>query len=123
VLARVDDEQHSSRAARLFYRCAPSLKRRSGIARVIGTILSIAGPFLIGFLLGAAVKRALRAALVIIALAIALVALGYVKPAQLASAAQQLYPALKQLVAALRETLPYSSAAFLAGLALGLWRG
>jgi uncharacterized membrane protein (Fun14 family) len=90
---------------------------------VIGAILSIAGPFLIGFLLGAAVKRALRAALVIIALAIALVALGYVQPGQLASAAQQLYPALKQLVAALRESLPYSSAAFLAGLALGLWRG
>lgn len=89
-------------------------------------IAAVAGPFLLGLIVGALIKRVLTFALLIMALFVVLVAFGYATPQQVASILQQLgYAAKDALDYAMkfRDVVPYSSLAFLVGLAIGLWRG
>jgi len=82
-------------------------------------------PLVMGILVGAAIKRTIKLAVVIAALAILLVAFGYVSLSftQLLAAAQAYLPKLLSVGGELVHMLPYSSASFLVGLALGLWKG
>jgi len=93
---------------------------------VLEQAAALAGPFIIGLLVGILAKRLLSAALVLVALFIALAALGYTSPSQVATMLQQIGYAAKDAIAQaqwLKDTVPYSSAAFLIGLAIGLWKG
>jgi len=93
---------------------------------VLEQAAALAGPFIIGLLVGILAKRLLSAALVLVALFIALAALGYTSPSQVAAVLQQIGYAAKDAVAQaqwLKDAVPYSSAAFLIGLAIGLWKG
>ncbi len=88
-------------------------------------IIPVVVPFIIGLLVGAVIKKALKLVVVIVALVIVLVAVG-----TLSLTFQDLYDKAMQFLPKLYETgmgwanvLPYSSAAFLVGLALGLWKG
>ena len=89
-------------------------------------LIALVGPFVVGLLVGVLAKRILSAALVLIALFIALAALGYMSPEQISTILQQLGYAAKDAVAyatTIKDVVPYSSAAFLIGLAIGLWKG
>jgi uncharacterized membrane protein (Fun14 family) len=89
-------------------------------------IIQLVGPFVMGLLVGALVKRIVSVAVVLVALFIILVALGYMSPQQVAQILQQIGYSAKDAVATamnLRNAIPYSSLAFLIGLAIGLWKG
>ncbi|MER3601754.1 MAG: hypothetical protein C4339_03445 [Nitrososphaerota archaeon] len=90
-----------------------------------GLVVGVAVPFVMGLLVGAAVKRTIKLLVVIMALALLLVAFGYVSLSfsELLRAAQAYLPKLLSAGGQLLNILPYSSAAFLVGLALGLWKG
>ncbi|WP_374119581.1 hypothetical protein [Pyrobaculum sp. 3827-6] len=93
---------------------------------VLDNVLALLGPFVIGFLVGVLAKRVLSLAAVLIALFIALAALGYLSPDQVTAFLKQLgYAANEALAYATRikNAIPYSSITFLIGLALGLWKG
>jgi len=89
-------------------------------------IIQLVGSFVVGLLVGVLVKRIVSVAVVLVALFIALVALGYMSPQQVAQILQQIGYSAKDAVATamnLRDAIPYSSLAFLIGLAIGLWKG
>jgi uncharacterized membrane protein (Fun14 family) len=90
-----------------------------------GLVMGLLVPLIMGVLVGAAIKRTIKLLVVVAALAILLVAFGYVSISftQLLSAAQAYLPRLLSMGGELAHILPYSSAAFLVGLALGLWKG
>ena len=89
-------------------------------------IIPLAVPFLIGLISGVIVKRALKLILAIIVLIIILAVIGYVQfpstEAFLKDALTYL-PQIQQKAGPLINILPYTSASFLIGLALGLWKG
>lgn len=91
----------------------------------VAWIVPIVVPFIIGLLVGAAIKRALKLMMVIVAIVIVLVATGAVSLTfrDIYDQALKLLPTLKELGGGILGVLPYSSVAFLIGLALGLWRG
>jgi len=89
-------------------------------------IIQLAGPFVVGLLVGVLVKRIVSVAVVLAALFIALVALGYTSPQQVTQILQQIGYSAKDAVTTamnLKNAVPYSSVAFLIGLAIGLWKG
>jgi uncharacterized membrane protein (Fun14 family) len=89
-------------------------------------LVALVGPFVVGLLVGVLAKRILSVALILIALFIALAALGYMSPEQVTRLLQQLgYAAKDALESAMKikDAVPYSSVAFLIGLAIGLWKG
>ena len=89
-------------------------------------IIQLVGPFVVGLLVGVLAKRIVSVAVVLAALFIALTALGYTSPQQVAQILQQIGYSAKDAVATamnLRNAIPYSSLAFLIGLAIGLWKG
>jgi hypothetical protein len=89
-------------------------------------LVAFVGPFVVGLLVGVLAKRVLSVALILIALFIVLAAIGYMSPEQVARLLQQLgYAAKDALDSAMRikDAVPYSSAAFLIGIAIGLWKG
>lgn len=89
-------------------------------------LVALVGPFVVGLLVGVLAKRILSVALILIALFIALAALGYMSPEQVTRLLQQLgYAAKDALDSAMKikDAVPYSSVAFLIGLAIGLWKG
>ena len=89
-------------------------------------LVALVGPFVVGVLVGVLAKRILSVALILIALFIALAALGYMSPEQVTRLLQQLgYAAKDALDSAMKikDAVPYSSVAFLIGLAIGLWKG
>ncbi|ABL88340.1 conserved hypothetical protein [Pyrobaculum islandicum DSM 4184] len=93
---------------------------------MLDQLLALVGPFIVGFLVGALAKRILSAALILTALVLVLAALGYISPQQITAVLQQLGYATKDAIyyaMKIKDTIPYSSIAFLLGLALGLWRG
>jgi uncharacterized membrane protein (Fun14 family) len=93
---------------------------------VMEQLVALVGPFVVGLLVGVLAKRILSVALILIALFIALAALGYMSPEQVTRLLQQLgYAAKDALDSAMRikDAVPYSSVAFLIGLAIGLWKG
>jgi uncharacterized membrane protein (Fun14 family) len=93
---------------------------------VMEQLVAFVGPFVVGLLVGVLAKRALSEALILIALFIALAAIGYKSPEQVTELLQQLgYAARDALDSAMKikDAVPYSSVAFLIGLAIGLWKG
>jgi len=89
-------------------------------------LIPIAIPFLIGLIIGIVVKRTIKLILALAALLIILVVVGYMQlPAisDIARAAMTYLPALWAEADPLINLLPYSSATFLIGLILGIWKG
>ena len=94
----------------------------------ITSVLSIT-TFIIGILLGVIIKRALKLAMAIVSLVVLLVVTGYLNFAWSMPSANTIYsvfngaqPIASQAVG-LASLLPISSVAFLAGAAIGLWKG
>ena len=85
--------------------------------------------FIIGILLGVIVKRVFKLALAIVALVVLLVITGYLNFALTVPSATTIYGVYNgaQPVATQAESLarllPISSVTFLAGAAIGLWKG
>jgi len=87
--------------------------------------------FIIGLLLGIVVKRVFKLALAIVALIVVLVVTGYVNLNwnQSQISGQTIYrvysyiPGVVSTIQQVATLLPLTSAAFLAGIALGLWKG
>ncbi|MEM4610443.1 MAG: hypothetical protein QW190_06120, partial [Thermoproteota archaeon] len=82
-------------------------------------------PFIIGLLIGLIIKRAITLVLALLILIIILVATGYVSLTfqDLFDRAMEFLPRIIELGGSLQNVLPYSSATFLIGLLLGLWKG
>jgi hypothetical protein len=94
----------------------------------ITSVLSVA-TFVIGIMLGVIIKRAIKLALAIVALVTLLAVTGYLNLAWSMPSANTIYyvfngaqPVAAQAVG-LASLLPISSVAFLAGAAIGLWKG
>lgn len=80
--------------------------------------------FLIGLLVGVVAKRAVKLAIAIVSLVILLGVAGYVSP----PSQETIYHAFSQTgvfssAVQVATVLPVSSAAFLVGLAIGIWKG
>ncbi len=94
----------------------------------ITSVFSITA-FIIGLLLGVIVKRVLKLALALVALVVMLVVTGYLNFALSVPTAVTIYrvfsmaPQAVSVGAELGGLLPISSAAFLIGAAIGLWKG
>lgn len=82
-------------------------------------------PLIIGLLVGFIVKRTVKLVFLVVALVIVLVATGYVSFAfqGVYDRAMEFLPIIIEMGGGFQNVLPYSSIAFLIGLALGLWRG
>lgn len=87
------------------------------IAWIIPVVLS----FIIGLLVGAIIKKALKILILVVALIIVLVATGILSVtfSDVFSAAMQFLPKLYDVGLGWLNVLPYSSVAFIVGLALG----
>ena len=88
-------------------------------------LVPVVVPFVIGLLVGAAIKRALKLITVVAALVIALAVTGVLNLTlhDLYEKAMKYLPRLYETGRAWLDALPYQSATFLIGLALGLWKG
>lgn len=88
-------------------------------------IVPVVVPFIIGLLIGLIIKRAITLVLALLILVIILVATGYVSLTfqDLFDRAMEFLPRIIELGGSLQNVLPYSSATFLIGLLLGLWKG
>jgi uncharacterized membrane protein (Fun14 family) len=88
-------------------------------------LVPVVVPFIVGLLVGAVIKRTLKLMVVIAALVIILVATGAVSLTfqDIYDKATEVLPRVAEKSEVLKNVLPYSSAAFLVGLALGLWKG
>ncbi len=88
-------------------------------------IVPVVIPFIIGLLVGAVAKRTFKLIVVVAALVIVLVATGVVSLTfqDVYDKAMEFLPRLIDLGGGLKDVLPYTSVAFLIGLALGLWKG
>jgi len=94
----------------------------------ITSVLSIT-TFIIGILLGVIIKRAIKLALAIVSLIVLLAVTGYLNLAWSTPSANTIYyvfngaqPVATQAIG-LATLLPISSATFLIGAAIGLWKG
>jgi hypothetical protein len=89
-----------------------------------GGAMFIAVLFIIGLLVGIVAKRAFKLAIAIIALVILLGIAGYISP----PSQQTIYNVFSQggivnRIEQVTTILPLSSAVFLIGLAIGIWKG
>ncbi|MEM2192217.1 MAG: hypothetical protein QXG38_01215 [Candidatus Hadarchaeales archaeon] len=91
----------------------------------IAWLLPVAVPFIIGLLVGAIVKKAVKLLIAIVALVIVLIATGAIslRFQNIYSKAMEFLPKIYESGSAIINIIPYSSAAFLIGLAVGLWKG
>ena len=92
----------------------------------VSWLVPIVAPFFIGLLTGVIIKRALKLALAVLALILALAAFGYITmPSiqELLNAALKFLPKIQEELGPLINLLPYSSATFIIGLVIGLWKG
>jgi len=91
----------------------------------IAWLIPIFVPFIIGLLVGVVIRAALKLVIFIAALIIVLVATGVLSLTftDLYDKAMKYLPKLYDSGSGWLNVLPYSSAAFLIGLALGLWLG
>ncbi|MGQ9787745.1 MAG: hypothetical protein ACUVQM_00280 [Candidatus Hadarchaeaceae archaeon] len=91
----------------------------------IASVVPIAAAFIIGLLVGAIIKKAFNLMVLLIALIIVLVATGVLSLRfhDLFDKAMEILPKLYETGSGWINMLPYSSAAFLLGLAIGLWKG
>lgn len=88
-------------------------------------VVPVIVPLLIGLLVGAIIKRTIKLVLAAVGLVILLIATGYLTLTylDLYDSAMKLLPKVISTGQGALDVLPYSSATFLIGLALGLWRG
>jgi len=86
-------------------------------------LVPLALPFLIGLLVGAIIKRAMKLLTAIAALAILLIATGTLSFSSVRESAMQYLPKISGAAQDWINVVPYTSGAFLVGLALGLWKG
>jgi uncharacterized membrane protein (Fun14 family) len=88
----------------------------------IAWLIPVVLPFVIGLLVGAVIKRALKLLILVVVLVIVLVATGILSLtfSGLFAEAMKFLPKLYDLGHGWLNVLPYSSIAFLIGLALGL---
>ena len=89
-------------------------------------IIPVVIPFLIGLMAGVIIKRALKLIIAVVALVIILAAVGYVELPSLEAIiknALTYLPLIQEKASPLVNIIPYSSASFLIGLGLGLWKG
>jgi len=92
----------------------------------VAWLVPLVAPLIVGFIVGALVKRALKLALLVVALVAVLALFGYISVPSLrdlARAALAVLPRLWSELGPLINLLPYSSATFIVGLVLGLWKG
>lgn len=91
----------------------------------IAWLIPIVIPFILGLLVGVVIKRTLKLIFAVAALVIVLVATGTVSLTfqDIYDKATKFLPRIAEEGEVLKNILPYSSAAFLVGLALALWRG
>ena len=103
-----------------------------GIDITSGGTSFIVVTFIIGLLLGVIVKRIFKLALAVVALIVVLIVTGYVSLnlSQSQVSRETIYhtfsttlPSVVSSAQQVATLLPLTSAAFLAGLALGLWKG
>ena len=87
-------------------------------------IVPIVVPFLIGLLAGVIIKKAVKLILAVTALLVVLIATGYLHMTfeDIWGEAMKFLPRLYESGKAYLDILPYSSAAFLIGLVLALWK-
>ena len=100
----------------------------AGVDLTPGSAGFIAITFVIGLLAGVVVKRVFKLVIGIVALVILLAVAGYVnfQPGSLSSQVENAFSQSGRVSATVSEiasVLPISSAIFLVGLALGLWKG
>jgi uncharacterized membrane protein (Fun14 family) len=88
----------------------------------IAWLIPVVLPFIIGLLVGAVIKRALKLLILVVVLVIVLIATGILSLtfSGLFAEAMKFLPKLYDLGHGWLNVLPYSSIAFLIGLALGL---
>lgn len=88
-------------------------------------LVPIVAPFLIGLFVGVIVRKSVKIVFPIVALLIILVATGYITLSfqDVFDKAMSLLPQFIDTGRGFLDVLPYSSASFLVGLALGLWKG
>ena len=88
----------------------------------IAWLIPVVLPFIIGLLVGAVIKRALKLLILVVVLVIVLVATGILSLtfSGLFAEAMKFLPKLYDLGHGWLNVLPYSSIAFLIGIALGL---
>ncbi|KUO40386.1 MAG: hypothetical protein APZ16_05950 [Candidatus Hadarchaeum yellowstonense] len=91
----------------------------------IAWLVPIVASFIIGLLVGAIVKKAFNLMVLLVALIIVLVATGALSLSfhDLFDRAMEILPKLYEAGSGWLNVLPYSSVAFLLGLAIGLWKG
>jgi len=91
----------------------------------VAWIVPMVIPFIIGLLIGFVVKRSVKLIFIIAALAIVLIATGLISFTfqDIYDKAMEFLPRIISTGMGLIDVLPYSSVAFLIGLALGLWKG
>ncbi|KXB06870.1 hypothetical protein AKJ51_02660 [candidate division MSBL1 archaeon SCGC-AAA382A20] len=91
----------------------------------MGFLFTLIAPFLIGLLVGAIIKKTLSLIILGTALVIVLITTGTISLTydQLYNEALNYLPRLWSGAQGWLGILPYSSAGFLIGLAIGLWRG
>ncbi|MFQ6011835.1 MAG: hypothetical protein ACE5KG_06655 [Nitrososphaerales archaeon] len=88
-------------------------------------LVPIAVPLLIGLFVGSICRRSIKILFPIVDLVIVLVATGYITLSfqDVFDRAMDLLPRLLNTGQGFVDSLPYTSASFLIGLALGLWKG
>lgn len=100
-----------------------------GIDLTAGGTGFIVVTFIIGLLLGVVVKRVFKLAVAIVALVAILVLTGYANLNQdqlgkeTSYRAYSAFPTVASTVSQVSTLLPLTSAAFLGGMGLGLWKG
>lgn len=100
-----------------------------GLDLTTGGIGFIITTFSIGLLLGVVVKRVFKLAMAIISLVVLLVLTGYINinPDRVSKEtiyrAYSLAPSIASTTSQVATLLPLTSTAFLAGIAIGLWKG
>jgi uncharacterized membrane protein (Fun14 family) len=92
------------------------------ISPEVAWIVPVILPFIIGLLVGAVIKKVLKLMVLVVALIVVLVATGILSItfSSLFADALKLLPMIYSLGHSWLNVLPYSSVAFLVGLALGL---
>lgn len=105
--------------------CGKTIGWQMTIPPEIAWIMPVVAPFILGLLVGAIVKKAFSLVLLVVALVVVLVATGALSLTfqDIYEKAMQFLPRLYDAGSGWINVLPYSSAAFLVGLALGLWKG
>jgi uncharacterized membrane protein (Fun14 family) len=88
-------------------------------------IIPVLVPFIVGILAGAIVKKAANLLLLGIGLIVILSATGYISVSfeGIFERAMEFLPNLINTGQGFMDVLPYTSVAFLLGLAIGLWKG